>query len=162
MLFILQLADISMTQDMDSQKCNIIIYDMEHGTKFLLRVSRESSGDWTLGFPLSSLSLPHPLIQASKTSVRDKWLSQSNDLIKKAKAAVANTLQTRARTCEGRREGGRESWRRGGKEGERGREFQPIILCEVCCTLMGSPSLVQPLSLWTWPLVALVWSGEIT
>ena len=106
---------------MDSQKRNIIIYDMEHGTKFLLRVSRELAGEWTpclplhplspLVHPLSSPPCPPPLLtslstssphlaQASKTLVRDKWLGQSNDLIKKAKAAVANTLQIRARTCE--------------------------------------------------------------
>ena len=55
-----------MAQDMDSLRRNIIIYDMFRGTKFILR--------------------------ASKTSVRDHWLSQSADLIQEAKIKVANML----------------------------------------------------------------------
>ena len=61
-----QLSEISMAQDMDSLRRNIIIYDMFRGTKFILR--------------------------ASKTSVRDHWLSQSADLIQEAKIKVANML----------------------------------------------------------------------
>ena len=66
-----QLSEISMAQDMDGLRRNIIIYDMLRGTKFILR--------------------------ASKTSVRDHWLSQSADLIQEAKIKVANML-SRQRT----------------------------------------------------------------
>ncbi len=54
-----QLRDISMTQDMDPGRLNIITYDMVTGTKFILR--------------------------APKTSVRDRWLSRANELIRLAK-----------------------------------------------------------------------------
>ena len=54
-----QLRDISMTQDMDPGRLNIITYDMLTGTKFILR--------------------------APKTSVRDTWLNRANELIQAAK-----------------------------------------------------------------------------
>ena len=54
-----QLRDISMTQDMDPGRLNIITYDMVTGTKFILR--------------------------APKTSIRDMWLARANELIRLAK-----------------------------------------------------------------------------
>ena len=52
---VLQLRDISMAPDMDPQKRNVIIYDMNSGTKFTLT--------------------------AAKSSVREQWLSHSQKLI---------------------------------------------------------------------------------
>lgn len=68
----LQLTDISMTQDMDPNKQNIIIYEMLTGTKFILKVL--------------------------KTSTRDSWLSKANELIRKAKRESANNLTSRGRS----------------------------------------------------------------
>jgi len=62
----LMLNEISMAPDMDDLRRNIIIYEMLTGTKFILR--------------------------AQKTSIRDLWLTQSNDLIQKANTEVANIL----------------------------------------------------------------------
>lgn len=62
----MQLNEISMAQDMDDLRRNIIIYEMLTGTKFILR--------------------------APKTSIRDLWLTQSNDLIRKANTEAANML----------------------------------------------------------------------
>ena len=67
-----QLSDISMTQDMDPNRLNIITYDMLTGTKFILR--------------------------APKTSVRDKWLAKANELIRLAKKEAADSLNTRNRS----------------------------------------------------------------
>lgn len=50
-----QLREISMAPDMDPQKKNLIIYDMNSGTKFILT--------------------------ATKTSVREQWLIRTQKLI---------------------------------------------------------------------------------
>lgn len=50
-----QLREISMAPDMDPQKKNLIIYDMKSGTKFILT--------------------------ATKTSVREQWLTHTQKLI---------------------------------------------------------------------------------
>ena len=50
-----QLRDISMAPDMDPQKKNLIIYDMNSGTKFILT--------------------------ATNSSVREQWLSHTQKLI---------------------------------------------------------------------------------
>ena len=72
-----QLTDISMTQDMEATKRNIIIYDMQTGTKFILR--------------------------AQNMSTRNSWLEKSNQLIRKAKIEAARTLTVRTPPTEPRR-----------------------------------------------------------
>ena len=72
-----QLTDISMTPDMEHTKRNIIIYDMQTGTKFILR--------------------------AQTTSVRNSWLEKSNQLIRKAKMEAAKTMTIRTPPTEPRR-----------------------------------------------------------
>ena len=59
----MQLHDVSMIQDMDRDKRNLIVYDMVTGTKFLLR--------------------------APKTSIRNTWLDRANQLIEAAKQLVS-------------------------------------------------------------------------
>ena len=73
----MQLTDISMTPDMEHTKRNIIIYDMQTGTKFILR--------------------------AQSTSVRNSWLEKSNQLIRKAKMEAAKTMTIRTPPTEPRR-----------------------------------------------------------
>ena len=73
----MQLTDISMTQDMEPTKRNIIIYDMQTGTKFILR--------------------------AQNMSIRNSWLEKSNQLIRKAKMEAAKTLTVRTPPIEIRR-----------------------------------------------------------
>ena len=51
-----QLDRVSVVQDMDSQRRNLIIYDMQSGTKFVLT--------------------------AAKSSVRDQWLKETRKLMK--------------------------------------------------------------------------------
>ena len=53
-----QLQDISMAPDMDPKKKNLIIYDMNSGTKFTLT--------------------------AAKSSMREQWLSKTQKLIQVA------------------------------------------------------------------------------
>ena len=73
----MQLTDISMTPDMEHTKRNIIIYDMQTGTKFILR--------------------------AQTTSIRNSWLEKSNQLIRKAKIEAAKTMTIRTPPTEPRR-----------------------------------------------------------
>ena len=61
-----------MTQDMDANKQNIIIYEMLSGTKFILK--------------------------ALKTSTRDSWLTTANELIRTAKRESVNNLTVRGRS----------------------------------------------------------------
>ncbi len=67
----MQLHDVSMIQDMDRDKRNLIVYDMVTGTKFLLR--------------------------ASKPSLRNVWLDRANLLIEEAKQ-LATTERSRSRS----------------------------------------------------------------
>ena len=67
-----QLHDVSMIQDMDREKRNLIVYDMVTGTRFLLR--------------------------AGKTSTRDTWLDRSSLLIQQAKMEMSKELASRARS----------------------------------------------------------------
>ena len=86
----MQLHDVSMIQDMDRDKRNLIVYDMVTGTKFLLR--------------------------ASKPSVRNTWLDRSNLLIEEAKQLVS-TERSRSSSEPPELAGLRKSHR--GKEKER-------------------------------------------
>ncbi|CAI8009161.1 Kalirin, partial [Geodia barretti] len=61
----LMLQDISMAPDMDPQKKNLIIYDMNSGTKFTLT--------------------------AAKSSMREQWLSKTQKLIQSAKADTSRS-----------------------------------------------------------------------
>lgn len=66
-----------MTPDMETTKRNIIIYDMQTGTKFILR--------------------------AQTMLIRNSWLEKSNQLIRKAKMEAAKTMTIRTPPTEPRR-----------------------------------------------------------
>ena len=63
---------MSMLQDRDKDKRNLIVYDMLTGSRYLLR--------------------------ASKPSLRDSWLEKSSQLIQKAKADLSKELALRSRS----------------------------------------------------------------
>ena len=62
-----------MIQDMDREKLNLIVYDMVAGTRFILR--------------------------AAKTAIRDDWLSESSQLMQKAKLDMSKELASRVRSA---------------------------------------------------------------
>lgn len=61
-----------MIQDMDKGRCNLIVYDMVTGTKFILK--------------------------AAKPDIRDNWLEKSSLLIQRAKLDISKELASRARS----------------------------------------------------------------
>ena len=70
----LQLHDMSMIQDMDHERRNLIVYDRVTGTKVLLR--------------------------ASKPAIRNAWLDRANLLIEDAKQMVQCVAGTSHMTRE--------------------------------------------------------------